>query len=844
MGRQGVVMSFALRCVIAFGVALLGVGAVAVAEVRMPVDGAASQAADERSLHGALAKVFTSRAILRAPRSGDGSRLDQFGLAIAMSGNTALVGVESDSLDAELTAQGSAYVFVRDGGGSWSLQAKLVAADAGFTDRFGGAVALDGDTALIGAIGAGTQETGAAYVFVRQGSTWTQQQRLGHATPAGGDRFGIALALSGDTAVIGADSRDVGGSDRQGAAYVFVRNGTAWTQQAQLLAQNGAALDGLGGTVAIDTDTVLAGDSRRERAIVFGRTGSAWTQRQILQASDGAGQSFDFGSRVALDGDVALVAAIGRNGNTGAVYAYARSGGSFAEQDVLTGSDAGGNALFGVGLALDGGRALIGARDTPPFNGFAGQGTGYVFERSGSDWVERTRLRAASGEAGDQLGNAVALQGGIALTAAAGARVGANINQGAVHEFVFAGGTTWNGGARLDSGSGGIDAQFGTSVALHDAWAVGGAPNDEVGDNADQGAAYVFARSGGSFAFDARLVAPDGAAGDGFGTSVAVFDAHLLVGAPRRDRGGLADHGAVYVFVRDGNTWVLQTTLLPGPDDQFDANVLFGTALALQQSRALIGAPGARNGGAFNAGAGMVFERNGSSWTQVARLAALDGAANDLAGTSVALDADSAMLGAPGDDVDGRSNQGSALVFVRTGGPWTPQARLFSPDGAIGDDAGEAVALRGDTALLGMSDAKIGNNLEQGAVRVFQRSGTNWSAGQKLVAAAGINFDTFGCTLAFAGNTALIGTSFVPSPVYVFTRSGGSFAQTSRIDMADEQIADAFGASLALWSNVALIGASNDGGVGVFGNPYEGSVTVYIDGVAPPAGRVFGDGFE
>ncbi|MCI1729306.1 MAG: FG-GAP repeat protein [Chiayiivirga sp.] len=833
-------MSMALRCVLACA-ALSTPDPTAAANDRAPAEVAAAHAAP---LPQGLAKALTARAILRAPRNGDGSALDHFGQSIALSGNTAVVGVANDTLDAELSAQGSAYVFVRDNGGAWSLQAKLVAIDAGFTDGFGGAVALDGDTAVIGATGAGPLNQGAAYVFVRQGAAWSQQQVLLHSTPASGDRFGLAVAVSGNTVVVGADNRDVNGNDRQGAAYVFARSGEVWSQQAQLVAADGSVFDGIGETIAIDTDTVLVGDPRRERTLVFGRSGTTWTQGQVLQASDGVGQSFDFGARVALDGDLALVAAIGRNNNTGVVYAFARSGSSFIEQDVLNGSDAGANALFGIGLALDGNRAVIGARDTPPFNGFNGQGTGYLFERSGSDWTERARLRAATGQAGDQLGNSVALNGGIVLAGAAGARVGANASQGAVHEFVFAGGTTWNQAARLDSGNGGTDARLGAAVALHDAWAVAGAPNDEVGSNSNQGAAYVFARSGNHYSFDARLVAPDGAADDGFGTAVAATDTHILVGAPRRERGGLTDHGAVYAFVRNGNAWEWQATLLPGIEDQLDPNVLFGSALALQSARALVGAPGARNGGAFNAGAGMVFERSGTTWTQGARLAAVDGAANDRAASAVALDADTAMLGAPGDDVDGRSDQGSALVFVHSGGVWTPQARLVSPDGASGDNAGEGVALRGDTALLGIPDATIGSNPEQGAVRVFQRSANAWSAGQKLIAATGVNFDTFGTTLAFAGDTALVGTSYVPAPVYVFTRNAGSFNQTLRIDMADEQIADAFGASLALWSNIALIGASGDGGTGAFANPYEGSAAVYIDGTAAPVGRVFGDGFE
>jgi hypothetical protein len=799
---------------------------------------------DLEALERAIAKAFGAPTKLRAaPRDGDGTGFDRFGISIALSGNTALIGAEGDTLDDDASAQGSAYVFVRGGGGDWTLQAKLVAADHDLTDQFGGAVALDGDTALIGAIGA-NDGGGAAYVFVRQGNAWTQQQRLVLAAPGSADDFGVAVALSGNTALVGASQRDVGGNDAQGAAYVFVRSGSVWNQQAQLLATGGGAYDFFGEALALDGDTALVGDSRNEAAFVFGRSGNTWSVRQRLVASDAAGQQDAFGSRVALDGDLALVTAISRGEGAGAVYAFARSGANFIEQDILTASDGSVDALFGVGLALDGERALIGARDTGPFNGFAGQGTSYIFERSGGVWSERAILRVASGNGGDQFGNAMALDGDIALGGAAGTAIGANPNQGAVFEFVHTGGDTWTEASRIDSGNGAYEAKFGAAVALWDAWAVVGAPGEDVGDNASQGAAYVFARHGGDWTLDARLLGPDGAAGDGFGSAVAVSATQVLIGAPLRERGALVDHGAVYAYDRAGDSWVLESTLLPSSvEDQFDGGVLFGSALSLQGSRALIGAPGARNGGMFNSGAGYLFDRS-TDWSQTARLAAIDPAPNDRTGASLALDGDTAILGAPDDDVDGRSDQGSALVFVRNGGSWTQQARLIAPDGAASDNAGTAVALSGDTALLGIPDATIGAAPEQGAVRVFRRSGNAWNAQQTLVASDGVDYDTFGTTLAFAGDTTLIGTDFVPEPVYVFERSGNTFAQTLRIDAIDNRINDRFGRAIALWSNIALIGAAGDDGEGRFGNPGEGSAYVYLDGAPPPVGRLFGDGFE
>jgi hypothetical protein len=190
-----------------------------------------------------------------------GAANDLFGrtVAIAGAGDTVLVGARFDDVGAN-TNQGSAYVFVRSGS-TWTQQAKLTAADGVATDLFGNSVALSGDTALVGAyyddVGAIGGE-GSAYVFVRSGSTWTQQAQLTAADSANSDQFGISVALSGDTALVGAWLNDVVTTD-QGAAYVFVRSGSTWTQQARLTVADGAPFDQFGFSVALggSGDTAL-----------------------------------------------------------------------------------------------------------------------------------------------------------------------------------------------------------------------------------------------------------------------------------------------------------------------------------------------------------------------------------------------------------------------------------------------------------------------------------------------------------------------------------------------------------------------------------------------------------
>src|SRR6266498_4582739 len=184
--------------------------------------------------------------------AGDAASGDQFGAAVGISGETAVVGAPVDDTAAGPNA-GSAYVFVRSGTG-WSQQAKLTASDAAAGDIFGFSVAVTGDTVVVGASG-DNMLAGSAYVFVRSGTGWSQQAKLTASDAASGDRFGAAVGISGDTAVVGAQFGDT----IAGSAYVFVRSGTSWSQQAKLTASDAAAFDFFGAAVAISGDTVVVG---------------------------------------------------------------------------------------------------------------------------------------------------------------------------------------------------------------------------------------------------------------------------------------------------------------------------------------------------------------------------------------------------------------------------------------------------------------------------------------------------------------------------------------------------------------------------------------------------------
>ncbi len=352
-----------------------------------------------------------------------------FGFSVSLSsdGNTALVGTPFRTSD----GPGAAYVFERSGNG-WAVTATLTAPDGpdNEVDDFGKAVSLssDGNTALIGADETNSGQ-GAAYVFKRSGNNWARAATLMGSGAAGGDRFGGAVALSGDasTALIGAE--------RKGAAYLFVRFSGSFIQQQELMPSDA---DEFGASVALSNDgnTALVGavgnNSEEGAAYVFTRSGVTWNKQQELIASDAA-PGDDFGASVALsnDGNTALIGADFKNSGAGAAYVFTRSGITWNQQPELIASDAAPGDEFGYPLALtsSGNTALIGA-----FDKNSRKGAAYVFTSSNGSWSQRTELAASDGGAGDEFGQAVALSGeGTAFIGANAANEGA----GAAYTFVI-----------------------------------------------------------------------------------------------------------------------------------------------------------------------------------------------------------------------------------------------------------------------------------------------------------------------------------------------------------------------------------------------------------------------
>ena len=329
-------------------------------------------------------------------QASDKEASDQFGYSVSISGdgNTAIVVAYLE--DTGGTDAGAAYIFTKSGS-SWSQQAKIQATDKQASDRFGGSVSIssDGNTAIVGAAyeDTGGADAGAAYIFVRSGSTWTEQAKIQASDKETGDVFGWSVSISGDgsTAIVGTRLEDTGG-DAAGAAYIFVRSGSTWTEQAKIQASDSEASDYFGYSVSIsgDGNTAIVGAWQEDTgatgagaAYIFTRSGSTWTEQAKIQASDA--ETFDlFGVSVSIssDGNTAIVGAYAEDtGGTevGAAYIFVRSGSTWAQQAKIQASDKQADDVFGYSVSIsdNGNTVIVGAyaEDT----GGDAAGAAYIF---------------------------------------------------------------------------------------------------------------------------------------------------------------------------------------------------------------------------------------------------------------------------------------------------------------------------------------------------------------------------------------------------------------------------------------------------------------------------------
>ena len=358
--------------------------------------------------------------------AGDAHQHDCFGRSLAMSSKYIIAGAKGE--DTHGKDSGAAYIFERRNGDYVQI-AKLKADHPYTNDYFGFTVGIDGETAVVGAWQDKEKgvDSGAVYVFARQGNEWPLQAKLTAEDASDFAHFGYSVGISGDRVVVGA-REDQRPAPASGAAYVFRRQGTHWIQEARLHADAPGKDQQFGWSVAVDGDRVLvgavgdnAGQVDSGAAYLFQRTYSGWVREARLQAGDPKSQQ-RFGYSVALQGNSAVVGAYRDSTagyEAGAAYVFENRGGKWSAGAKVTPNDARASQYFGWSVAIEGPRVVVGAW-------YDGDGTAdplgsvYVFHSNGVRWLQEKKLIASERTPMHLFGWAVAVNGS---TVGVGARL-------------------------------------------------------------------------------------------------------------------------------------------------------------------------------------------------------------------------------------------------------------------------------------------------------------------------------------------------------------------------------------------------------------------------------------
>ncbi|MBK9264342.1 MAG: FG-GAP repeat protein [Polyangiaceae bacterium] len=363
---------------------------------------------------------------------------------------------------------------------------------------------------------------------------------------------------------------------------------------------------------------------------------------------------------------------------------------------------------------------------------------------------------------------------------------------------------------------------FGFSVAMSGDTIIIGTPYEDSAAQ-DAGAAYVFVRKNGDWLFEQKLVAPDFGATRWFGYSVAIDGDNAIVGSPQAD-GNMLDAGAAYVFSRTNGSWSALPKIVASDGKPSD---MFGHAVAISGNSLLVGCPKSDAKG-IDAGAAYVFVWNGAQYAEQKKLLTADAAPNDHLGAAVAMDGETALVGAPDAGVFG-PNSGSAYVFFRQGTLWSQQKKLISPNGAAGDAFGWAVDIEHNSAIVGAPHADS-MGADSGAAYSFVRTGIAWNPNAILLPQGLAADDRFGSSVAMSGNSTVIGallddtTNANTGAAYVFTRNGSSWSQDIELVASDAVIGDAYGFAVAISGDTTVVSAYLDDDLGTS----SGSAYVYV----------------
>lgn len=626
---------------------------------------------------------------------------------------------------------------------------------------------------------------------------------------------------------------------------------TLWAQslqwaEAQLptpVTGDGASGDNFGIAIGVEGQTVVVGaygdtaaaadatfGIAQGSAYVFTRSGSGWAQTQKLDPQPTGEDGDNFGVAISMvDGFLAIGAPrrrVAEVPEAGSVFVYEQAKTGYVLRQLITPEVSATDQRFGTSTALWQEWMAIGVPQ-------AGAGRVDIYRRDGVGLYQfEQSLQPNAAVAGDRFGAALAMLDGQLLIGAPNTD-----GTGALYRSKLAG-NLWSAVGRVPlvatSGS-----ELGSAIAASDGLALIGAPG------AGSGEVRQLSISG-SVQQVGVVVRAGGVAGDRFGSALTLDASRALIAAGA----ALLGEGAVVVYSRFGQNLTQMSQI--DIDDGGTSNH-FGVALALAADGLLVGADLDRVESYRRQGSVRWYSMQGHSLSAAGQLDSGNGAMFDRYGTSVAVDADTAIVGAFLEDTDAGADAGAAHWFQRSGSNWVYGGVLLAPDAAIEDRFGVAVAIDGDCAVVGAFWDVIGNNVDQGSVYVYRRQAGQWLYEAKLTASDGRTRDLFGFAVSVHGSRILVGARGAAVPfvdqgrAYLYKRSNGIWTEETQFNLPEANSFTYFGASVALTADRAIIGApgfTKTGGPlsagGVFVQALESGSWVPLSGLQAPIAQTNG----
>lgn len=758
----------------------------------------------------AAAQDFLLRQQLTAVESGEGAANGLFGWDVAIDGDIAV------ACDMRLDGSPARVRTWRRSGQAWQrlhTHDRIISGDSGCR------LALAEGTLAVTAYQSVQPSRGYISIYAWTEEGWEQQYAASSTS-----HFYDAVATSGYIVAAGVPLYD-GAQANSGRVRVWRRSGESWSAQTidppvpQEDAYFGNAIAIVSGAIAVGAPGMDVDDNgtlheKAGAAYVYELTIDTWNLAASLTEPEGdIGTEHRFGSAVAISGlepgtpDRLLVSSPANDGiaHAGIVRGYRRGASTWEQTFWFRQSGAPTDDQFGCSLAMDGIWGVIGVCTSNAVAGNAGAIRVARFDEAFegvASWAERTDPGSV---AGDYFGLRVGIDrdGPVTIAGNSQADLNGNANQGVVLTSI---GTTGDVPAltrSLDLGQG-LTGAHAAKIAVDGDTLVIGASGEDVGLQDQRGAIYVYRRGSGGYVFESRLLAPDGMAGDQFGTAVTLQGDRMLVAAPGRAHQGESQAGAVYAFRRTSGTWSLEAQWVPADPGY---KVTFGFTLALDGTTAMVGEFGENT---------SVFERSAEGeWTLVQGL--------PHRAWALAVRGERAFLGDP----MANDGVGGVVLYQREAGWWEPHGTLA---GATADQGfGRGISVDGDVIAVASSVAAT-------PVLLYQRSGDTWLPSASLLP-DDVTADTVCSRVALRANMLLLGCNEPGSEgaVYVLEKVAGLWAQLQKLTLPDPLALDVFGTSLAF----------GDGGwlfAGAFGRDLDfidqGAVYVYA------GDRLFRDGFE